>query len=271
MTYQDETNQMDQQIMAAATTLLEEVGEAFTISQLAERAQVSRATLYRRVGSKEILLQRMAETRGATRGQHHSRTRILAAARQVFSRNGLLSATMEQIAEEASVGVATVYRQFGDKDQLVRAFAEHASPYGAVYDIVVHASADVRSDLTALLGAIVPFFYSNRDLFRLVLAGNQAEMEYLEQLRSGADRMRDRLVEYFAIQIGAGRLRDTARPEELALALIGMIISYIIVGPGKFNLPLPTTERISTLIIDIFLDGVLPSDTRGHSYAAITE
>ena len=136
---------------------------------------------------------------------------------------------------------------------------------------MVHASADVRADLAALLGAIVPFFYSNRDLFRMVLAGNQAEMEYLERLRSGADRMRDRLVEYFAIQIGAGRLRDDARPEELALALIGLILGTILVGPGKFNLPLSAPERVSALIIDIFLDGALLSPTKGNDYASIDE
>ena len=268
MIYQEATTLMDQQILAAATALLDEVGETFTIGQLAERVQVSRATLYRRVGSKEALLQHMAAASGAARGQQDSRSRILAAARHVFGRHGLLNATMEQIAEQAGVGVATVYRQFGDKDQLVRAFAEHISPVGAVYDVVVHASADVRADLAALLEAMVPFFYANRDLFRLVLAGNQADMEYLERLRTGADRMRDRLVEYFTLQIAAGRLRDTARPEELALALIGMLVGHLIIGPGKFELPLPTPERISGVIIDILLDGALPSPTNGNDYAA---
>ncbi|HYF61575.1 MAG TPA: TetR family transcriptional regulator [Herpetosiphonaceae bacterium] len=271
MKYQEDNTQIDEQILAAAAALLDDVGEAFTIGQLADRTQISRATLYRRVGNKEALLQRMAETRGSARGQQDSRSRILAAARQVFARNGLLGATMEQIAEEAGVGVATVYRQFGDKDQLVRAFADHSSPVGAVGDIVVHASADVRADLTELLGVIVPFFYDNRDLFRLVLAGSQAEMDYLERLRTGANRMRDRLVDYFAVQIGAGRLRDTARPEELALALIGMLISSIVIGPAKFELPLPPPERISALIIGILLDGALPSHAKGNDHAPIND
>lgn len=271
MKYHEATTLLDQPILAAATALLDEIGEAFTIGQLAERAQVSRATVYRRVGSKEALLQRMAAASGATRAQPDARSRILTASRQVFGRNGLLGTTMEQIAEEAGVGVATVYRQFGDKDQLVRAFAEHVTPYDAVQDVVVHASADVRADLRALLEVIVPFFSTNRDLFRLVIAGNQAEMEYLDRLRAGTERMRDRLVEYFALQIAAGRLRDTARPEELALALIGMIVSYLIIGPGKFNLPPPPPERISALIIDIFLDGTLPSNLRGNANAALND
>src|SRR5687768_3965086 len=47
--------------------------------------------------------------------------RILEAAYVTFSRGGVRRATMNQVAEAAGLGVATVYRRFPRKVQLVRA------------------------------------------------------------------------------------------------------------------------------------------------------
>lgn len=49
-----------------------------------------------------------------------NRVRVLAAARTVFAKHGL-SATLDHVAVEAGVGVATVYRRFGSKEELVEA------------------------------------------------------------------------------------------------------------------------------------------------------
>lgn len=54
-----------------------------------------------------------------------NREKILAAAATVFAERGL-DATLDDIAEAADVGVATVYRRFPDKDSLVAALFENA-------------------------------------------------------------------------------------------------------------------------------------------------
>jgi AcrR family transcriptional regulator len=54
-----------------------------------------------------------------------NRTKILDAAARVFAERGL-EATLDDIAEVADVGVATVYRRFPDKDALVVALFEDA-------------------------------------------------------------------------------------------------------------------------------------------------
>lgn len=110
MSYQ--TDPIVEQIIQAAMTLLAEVGDGFTMDQLAEQANVPRTTVYRRVGSKVALLQRLAQDHGVVFTQQRDiRTLILQGARRVFGRAGLVNATMEQIAAEAAVGVATVYTQ----------------------------------------------------------------------------------------------------------------------------------------------------------------
>ncbi len=54
-----------------------------------------------------------------------NRTKILEAAAQVFAQRGL-EATLDDVAEAAGVGVATVYRRFPDKGALVVALFEDA-------------------------------------------------------------------------------------------------------------------------------------------------
>ncbi|MCB0036542.1 MAG: helix-turn-helix transcriptional regulator, partial [Anaerolineales bacterium] len=65
MSYQAELDPIDEQIFQAAEHLLTEVGDSFTMAQLTDKANVSRATIYRRVGNKESLLTHLAEVRGA--------------------------------------------------------------------------------------------------------------------------------------------------------------------------------------------------------------
>ncbi len=52
-----------------------------------------------------------------------NRRRIIEAAREVFAEGGL-TASLDDIADHAGVGVGTVYRRFPDKDQLIEALFE---------------------------------------------------------------------------------------------------------------------------------------------------
>jgi AcrR family transcriptional regulator len=69
-----------------------------------------------------------------------NRERILAAASQIFAKRGL-DATLDEVAREAGVGVATVYRRFASKDELVEALFEQA-----VFEIVALAEMAVAMD-----------------------------------------------------------------------------------------------------------------------------
>ncbi len=226
------------------------------MDQLAKQAQVPRATVYRRVGSKVELLQRLAQERGIVfTPQRDVRTRILQAARRVFGRTGLVNTTMEQVAEEAEVGVATVYRHFGDKDHLVRAVVDELSPRAFVGDLA-QPTADLSADLLTLTSTLVPFCYEYRDILRIILTGNEAERAYIEQLRIGSERTLDQIAAYFVAQIAAGRLQATHQPRELALAFLGLLFAFTVIGPTHYGTILEQPERIAALIVQIFLSGV---------------
>ncbi|MCL5996823.1 MAG: TetR/AcrR family transcriptional regulator [Chloroflexi bacterium] len=247
---------IEQRIVRAATCLLQQVGDGFTMDQLASKAKVPRATLYRRVGSKEALMQRLAGEQGiAFDPQRNVMTRILQGARRVFGHYGLTNATIEQIADEAGVGVATVYRHFGDKDHLVWAVVEELSPRPFVRDLI-SPTEDVAADLMALTTTLLPFFHEYRDILRIILTGSPAERAYVEHLRTGSERTLDQIAAYFAAQLNAGRLRAAGQPQELALAYIGLLFTFAVIGPTHYGTSLDDPEHASHLIVQIFLKGL---------------
>jgi AcrR family transcriptional regulator len=75
-----------------------------------------------------------AAGRGLRADAERNRERVLSAAREVFAEQGLDASTNE-IARRAGVGVATLFRRFPTRDDLVgAAFADKMSAYAAAID-----------------------------------------------------------------------------------------------------------------------------------------
>ncbi len=251
-----ELDTIQRQIIAAAAELVGTVGADFTMEQLVERANIPRATIYRRIGNKEALLRHLAEQHGHEVETADIRSRMLEAARQVFGRYGLQNTTMEQIASEAGVGVATVYRHFGDKDGLIRAFIEASAFNSVVSELTRTPSADVASDLRELATILLRLIDENRAMLRLVLFSNESDRTYLQRMRSSTERTLARLTDYFAFQIAAGRLQAAGSAQDLGLTFMGMVMGHAIIGPLHYDIPLDDPARVSRLLVALFLHGL---------------
>jgi AcrR family transcriptional regulator len=245
----------DDPVFTAALRLVRRVGDDFTMDQLALESGLSRATLYRKVGDRDALIARLT-ARGVPSGED-IRTRVLRAAHTVFSAHGLLGSSMEQVAQEAGVGVATVYRHFGDKDTLVRSVVDHIAPRRLLRQLSLTPTADVRADLERLTRAALRAVYELRGLLRLSVFGSEAERAYLEHVRQGSERTTAMLTGYFAVQAKAGRLRRGAEPEQLALAFIGLLFAFGVLGPTRLGTTLEHPDQTADLIVSLFLDGVM--------------
>jgi AcrR family transcriptional regulator len=241
-------------ILDAVARLVARVGEDFTMNQLSSETGLSRATLYRRVQGREALVARL-KVQGNPLGKD-LRTRILTAAHAVFSNQGFLGGNMEAVAEEAGIGVATVYRHFGDKDSLVRAVVDHIVPKGLLRQISLTPSEDVRADLEQLARAAIRAIYELRGLLRLSIFGSEAERSYLERVRQGTERTGAMLTRYFAAQMVAGRFYLLGEPEELALAFSGLLFAFAVLGPTRSGTALEQPDQKADLIVSIFLDGL---------------
>lgn len=249
-------HQTKDSILDAAAGLLADKGEGFTMQQLEAQVHISRASIYRHVGGKDKILALLQEERGVAVDKVDMQLKILEAARLVFARQGLRGTTMNQIASEAGVGVATVYRHFGDKETLIMAFIEQITPRSSIQALMLNPSADVMADLHAIVEPLLQFSHENSDMLRLVLGGSEQERQYLSQLRENSDSTLGWLSKYFERQIEVGRIQPLGTGKELALALMGMVINFSVLGPLHYGREFEDASKTADLIVNIFLNSL---------------
>ena len=117
---------IETRIRGAVVIMATEVpADKILLADIAERAGVSLPSVRKHVGGKKGLLDYMAaheiETFGDTRSMRH---RILDAARVVFSRQDLNTASLDDIAKQAGVTKGAIYHHFKHKDALLLSLSE---------------------------------------------------------------------------------------------------------------------------------------------------
>ncbi len=252
--------QTKDRILDVAIELLTAEGEGFTMQQLEARVHISRASIYRHVGGKDEILALLHDERGVSVDKVDVQSKILEAARHVFARQGPRGTTMEQIASEAGVGIATVYRHFGDKETLMMAFIEQIRSRITLH-AMMNPTEDIAKDLRSIVQTLLDFSHKNRDVLRLVMAGSEKDRLYLNELRENTDSTMDRLSMYFETQIQAGRIQPLATGQELALALMGMVINYSVLGPLHSDIKFEDADKTSNLIVTSFLNSLRGSQS----------
>ncbi|MCV7287799.1 TetR/AcrR family transcriptional regulator [Mycolicibacterium wolinskyi] len=144
-----------------------------------------------------------------------NRDRIVAAARSVFAREGL-TASMASVARHADVGIATLFRRFPTKDELIEAvFADRMDAY---VDAVVTALADPDPwhAFAGYVETVCGMQAADRG-FAGVLTMTFPMATTLESRRREAY---DGLVRLIERAKAAGRLRDDFTAEDMVLLLM---------------------------------------------------
>ncbi len=237
-------------ILAAAERLLLQGPDALTMDALAREAGVSRASLYRVVGSREQLLARLGAAEPAD-----ARRRILDAAAVVFGRAGLDAATIELVAREAGVGPATVYRQFGGKEGLVAAFAAESTQRRRLLAASGSPTDDARADITRVARAIAEQLVADRELMRVVVGEACRDGESLMALRQRPVRTTDAIAALLRHHMDAGRLR-AADPVASARSLFGMVFAHAFLNPLLDGSAPPDPDAVVAHVVPLFLDGL---------------
>lgn len=268
-----EEEDVDERILRAAEGLLASEGPGFTMEALAQAAGVSRATLYRRVPSREKLAERLREERAVESGtaltREPSRQRILERTRQLVGRHGLLSLTVEQLADAAGVSPVTIYRTFGDKDALLRAMFAELGPRQDAAQVLADLDAPVADTLTRFVTVLLRGMAEQPAFVAMALFSQGEEARYVEHLRKSQFGTMDRFTRYLAAQMERGRVRR-GDPVEMALGLMGLVVGSTLdtrrllasahegEGQGK------RTPR-ARAIVELFLHGVAASRPEGDA------
>ncbi|ELS51121.1 TetR/AcrR family transcriptional regulator [Streptomyces viridochromogenes] len=169
--------------------------------------------------------------------------RIVSAAVLAFEEIGP-EVTLEQIATRAEVNVATVYRRFRARDQLVRAVLDHVLTL-EVEPLTAVETDDPWRDLTGVLEAVVEVLARRRVIHSLAVDFEAFDVDSAHRFLSSMERLLRR-----AVDAGA------ARPELEARDLAAVItMNLATVHPADPN---GTARR---RFLALLIDGLRPSPT----------
>jgi AcrR family transcriptional regulator len=177
----------------------------------------------------ETTKQRAREGTRQTRGRplrsdaERNRQRILSAAGRVFADRGL-GATMDLIAEQAGVGVGTVYRRYPEKELLIDALFEERIEELARVGEQALAAEDPWEGLVAYLEAAIAQQAANRGLRDLLLSstyGHDRVARARERLAPIASQLLQR-----AQKEGELRSDLAANDVPLLYLMLGAIVDY---------------------------------------------
>jgi len=244
-------------LLEFAARIVAELGaEGLTMDALAEAAGLSRATIYRRVGSRGKLLEDLAaagQLDSTTLKRDDVPTRVLEALKRVLAREGFSGATVEHVAAEAGVGPATVYRRFGDREGLFAAFANRFSPRRMARDLAA-SGGDLESDLRGLARESITFMRGNTELVRLRMSGDSEARRLLGGEEAPQTRMMPTLARYLERQMEAGQLAP-ADSLSLATAFAGMVTGFGLMGEEFAGDAWHDIDAAAETIVKIFLEG----------------
>jgi AcrR family transcriptional regulator len=144
-----------------------------------------------------------------------NRCRIVAAARQVFAEQGL-DAPMNEVARRAEVGIATLYRRFPTREDLITGvFAEKMNAYGDAIEQAL-ADPDPWHGFCAYIQKVCAMQAEDHG-FTEVLTSTFPTARSFEAKRNEAYRG---FAELIARAKSAGRLRPDFSAEDLVLLLM---------------------------------------------------
>lgn len=195
-----------------------------------------------------------------------ARQRLIQAALELFTAQGVSATTTRQIAEKAEVNEVTLFRNFGNKHGLLLAVLEEsaafknlgesliqrASPAGNVYQALKEYASDSLQALER-----VP------ELVRSVVGeADQFPAENRRALGRGLTEANRYVAQYLATVIQQGDLNTYLPAEKLASLLNGMILGYAVIEfTSEFHELWEGRDDFLENLVELFLHGAMSSSS----------
>jgi AcrR family transcriptional regulator len=203
------------------------------------------------------------------------RDQVLAVARQLFARQGFRGTTTRQIADQAQVNEAILFRHFRSKEALYWAVLDDLSRQrnsrGNLQALIAERTASSKADadeefFAAIAEGILERSRREPNLLRLFLF-SALERHSLSQrfFRTYTTSYWDLLAKYIRGRMRAGEFRNM-NPLLAARSFIGMIghynIMHSLLGPGKY--PDFSDRMVSRTLARIWLGGMQTKSAAGR-------
>lgn len=184
-------------------------------------------------------------------GETDTRGRVMKAALAEFALWGYKGTSMRRIAERAGVNEVTIFRNFGNKFELMRSAAQCA-----FLELSVPTPSEeylrlpLRDSLGKFLHSYLKMSHDQTDIFTLGMSESFAHPEMAELFKNFAWQNRVNLAEYFHQMHIAGKLKD-ANFSVLAHIVLSSLYSLVMVrhrAPEKVSQDLTDEGVINGLI-----------------------
>lgn len=227
-----------------------------SIDEIASAAAVSRTTFYRAFPSRADLLHALE-----VQPEPDTKQRVLDTSIRMLGTQTLKDLSMDELASEAGVSRANLYRLFPGKAALFRAILLGYSPFEPVMAVLARAGDRPPEDV---IPEIVLAAYRTvagrtgivRTLLLEITSMNPELSEAFADTGLAAIRT---LGQYLAAQMAAARLRRM-HPILALQSLVGSVMFHLLAGPVMSQAPVavPTGEEAVLQFAHIWLRGMRP-------------
>ena len=189
---------------------------------------------------------------GRPREQRADRA-ILAAALELMAEHGVRDLRMDDVAERAGVGKATIYRRHRSKDELVT-----AAVAALVTEITVPDTGSTRDDLLGLMRAAVELYSGSVEAGVMpgLVDAMTRDPELARSVREGfLARRRAAVRAVLERGVERGDLRADLDPELALDVLAGPLFYRLLVTGG------PIDERLAQGVVDLVQRGFAPNNS----------
>jgi len=200
-----------------------------------------------------------------SRTSSSTRQRLINAALELFSSQGVTETTTRQIAELAKVNEVTLFRQFGNKQGLLLAVIEDSAVFS-------HLAKSLREQVnhTSQLDQALKNYASDRlqaleqipELLRSVVGeAGQYALENRRALGRGITQANRDVARYLATVIERDRLHTRLPPEKLSSLLNGMLFGYLVIElTSEFHELWDDREDFLESLVELFLHGAVSTE-----------
>lgn len=233
-------------ILNTARALSMRCGAGWSMAELARETGIARATLHRRFARREDVLAALAP---AGDGDHRPtiRDRALDAVLAVAKHKGLAATTLEDVAAEAGLGVATIYRHFGRREGLLDAYANERTPRARLSLLGADVRLPLPDVLRAVARAMIEHLVAEGPLLFLGLSPDPEARRVLAHLREIEARSRAELRAWFEQAIARGQLHGDA--VTLTNGFVGMVAGSVLLDAPAAVDPGPLADRLISLFL----------------------
>ncbi len=158
------------------------------------------------------------------------RKRIIAAALDVFSRNGYHEARMDEIAEKASVSKGTLYNQFKSKEDLFRGIAEYLLKEETEKRGILLGDSEPVPLFKALYEEIGELYGDKAGFLFEVYSIASRDKAMHDILSEVIKKDYEGLASVIALLQADGRIRSDVDPRRLSFLLMSMYMGMMICG-----------------------------------------